>query len=160
MFDRLGPRVPAVVVSAYTPPQTRLHEVFEHTSVLSTIVNCFHLSQGRLGARQLKAPDLSDALALRVPRADKPQIAEPHFSLLEDAKQELHAVFHSKLLSARQKPVSELQKTTLHGAAMFTGHHDLHDRIENLEHELAADVLLMEHETKLVKNKIFGSQRT
>jgi phospholipase C len=35
-FDRLGPRVPAIVISAYTPPQTRLHNIFEHTSVLST----------------------------------------------------------------------------------------------------------------------------
>jgi phospholipase C len=30
-FDRLGPRVPAIIISAYTPPQTRLHDVFEHT---------------------------------------------------------------------------------------------------------------------------------
>jgi hypothetical protein len=37
--DRLGPRVPAIIVSAYTPPQTRLHHIFEHTSVLSTVVN-------------------------------------------------------------------------------------------------------------------------
>ena len=42
-FDRLGPRVPAIVISAYTPPQTRLNDVFEHTSVLSTVVNCFDL---------------------------------------------------------------------------------------------------------------------
>jgi phospholipase C len=40
-FDRLGPRVPAVIVSAYTKPQTHLHDIFEHTSVLSTVVNCF-----------------------------------------------------------------------------------------------------------------------
>ena len=156
-FDRLGPRVPAIVVSAYTPPQTRLHDIFEHTSVLSTIVNCFHLPQGNLGARQRKALDLSDAVTLHVPRADEPRIAEPHFSLLEDAKQELHAIFHSKLLGARQKPVSELQKTILHAVAMFTGHADLHDRIENLEHELAADLLLMEHEAALVRNKIFST---
>ena len=154
-FDRLGPRVPAIVVSAYTRPQTRLHDIFENTTVLSTIINCFDLPQGKLGARQQKALDLSVALTLSAPRTDKPQIEEPHFSLLEDAKQELHAIFHSKLLGARQKPVSDLQKTMLHAVAMFTGEQHLHDRIETLEHELAADLLLMEHEAKFVRNKIF-----
>src|SRR5262249_30251032 len=156
-FDRLGPRVPAIVVSAYTPPQTRLHDVFEHTSVLGTVVNCFGLPRGKLGARQAKAMDLSAALPLETARTDKPEIEKPHFSLLEDAKQELHAIVHSKLLGAKQKPVSDLQKTMLHAAAMFSGDHALHDRVEKLEHELAADLLLMEHEAMLVKNKIFGS---
>src|SRR3984885_5010268 len=37
-FDRLGPRVPAIIISAYTPPQTRLHQVFEKKALLSTII--------------------------------------------------------------------------------------------------------------------------
>ena len=32
---------------------------------------------------------------------------------------------------------------------------DLHDRISKIKSQLEADLLLMEHEAKLVKNKIF-----
>jgi phospholipase C len=152
-FDRLGPRVPAIVVSAYTPPQTRLHDVFEHTSVLSTVVNCFGLPKGRLGNRQAVARDLSGALTAANPRTDLPALQKPHFSVLEDAKSELHLLAHSRLLDAKQKPVSDLQKHALRAAACFTQDRDLHDKIEKLEHELAADLLLIEHEAKFIKQK-------
>lgn len=36
-FDRLGPRVPAVIVSAYTGKGTVLHDVFDHTSIIATV---------------------------------------------------------------------------------------------------------------------------
>jgi len=35
-FDQLGPRVPAVIVSAYTEPGTVLHDVYDHTSIIAT----------------------------------------------------------------------------------------------------------------------------
>jgi phospholipase C len=154
-FDRLGPRVPAIIISAYTPPQTRLHEVFEHTSVLSTVVNCLGLPKGQLGARQAKALDVGAALALSEPRNDRPPIARPAFSVLEDVEAEFHSIVHGKLLGAKQKPVSDLQRTVLHGAALFTQADGLHARIATIENELEADLLLVEHEAKLVKNKIF-----
>jgi phospholipase C len=153
-FDRLGPRVPAIIVSAYTPPQTRLHQVFEHTSILSTVVNCFDLPQGKLGARQAKALDLGDALRLPSPRSDRAPITKPHFSLLEDLGAEFHSVVHSKFLGAKQNPISDLQRVALHGTALFTGAHDLHDRIANVETELEADLLRAESEAKLGKNNI------
>ena len=153
-FDRLGPRVPAIVVSAYTPPQTRLHHIFEHTSVLSTVVSCLGLPQGKLGARQVKALDIADALKLTTARDDRPPIAKPQFSILEDVAAEWHSIVHSKLLGAKQKPLSDLQRAALHGAALFTGAGDLHDRIAKIENELEADLLLVEHEARLVKNKI------
>src|SRR5207245_1772437 len=96
-FDRLGPRVSAIIVSAHTPPQTRLHDVFEHTSVLTTVVNCFGLPPGRLGNRQAVAPDLSSALRAPTPRNDRPALQKPHFSFLEDARAELHLLAHSRL---------------------------------------------------------------
>jgi|SRR5450432_906926 len=95
-FDRLGPRVPAIIVSAYTPPQTRLHHIFEHTSILSTVVNCFGLPQGKLAARQAKARDLRDALTLPSPRQDLPPIAKPHFSFVKDVGEvALHRSFEA-----------------------------------------------------------------
>ena len=153
-FDRLGPRVPAIVVSAYTQPETRLHQVFEHTSILSTVINSLGLPQNKLGARQPEAPDLGEAMPLANPRQDRPAIAKPTFSVIEDVAAEWHSVVHSKLLGAKQKPITDLQRTALQGVALFTQTEDLHNRIAKLENELEADLLLVEHEAKLVKNKI------
>ncbi|MGB9236835.1 MAG: alkaline phosphatase family protein [Terriglobales bacterium] len=152
-FDRLGPRVPAIIVSAYTPPQTRLHRIFEHTSILSTVVNCFGLPQGKLGARQAKALDVGDALPLPNPRTDRAPVAKPHFSLLEDLGAEFHTIVHSKFLGGKQNPITDLQRAALHGAALFTGAEDLHDRIANIETELEADLLRAESEAKFAKSK-------
>jgi phospholipase C len=156
-FDRLGPRVPAIVVSAYTAPQTRIHDVFEHTTVLSTVVNCFDLPRNQLGRRQVKAQDLSGALNLEQARTDHPPILKPKSSLLEDLTAEAHSIAHSiahsRLLGARQKPMSALQKHALHAAALATKAGELHDRIDKLQNELEADLLLVEHEAKWVKDK-------
>jgi len=157
-FDRLGPRVPAIIISAYTEPQTRLHDTFEHTSVLSTVVNCFGLPTGKLGARQERALDVSAALTRTAPRDDDVPLQKPKFSTLDDAEAELHLLAHSRLLGAKQKPMSDLQRTALHGAALLTGRADLHDRIENLKDELEADLLMIEHEAHAVKDKISGSK--
>jgi phospholipase C len=151
-FDRLGPRVPAIIVSAYTPPQKRLHQIFEHTSIPKTVVNCFSLPGDRLGDRLMNALDVGDALPLSAPRHDRPPIAKPHFSLLEDIGAEWHSIVHSKFLGGKQNPVSDLQRTALHGAALFTGRRDLHDRIANIENELEADLLRAEQEAQLVKH--------
>lgn len=155
-FDRLGPRVPAIVISAYTAPQTRLNGVFEHTSVLSTLVNCFDLPAGRMGRRQQKARDVSAALALKNPRTDNPDIPKPASSLLEDLKAEAHAIFHLKLSGATKAPVTDLQKTSLHGAAMLMGEEQLHERIGAVTNELGASLLLLEQEAKLAKKKYTG----
>jgi phospholipase C len=152
-FDRLGPRVPAIIISAYTPPQTRLHQIFEHTSILKTVVNCLGLPSNTLGERQLRAPDVGDALQLLIPRNDRPSIAKTHFSILEDIGSEWRSIIHSKFLGGKQNPISDLQRTALHGAALFTGSPDLHDRVANIETELEADLLRAEYDAKLAKNR-------
>jgi hypothetical protein len=113
-FDRLGPRVPAIVISPHTPAQTRLHQTFDNTSILKTIVNCFNLPNDRLGKRQSKALDVSGALKLSNARYNHSTIVVPHVSLLEDAKAEWHFLVHSKLLRAQQKPDTDLQRHALH----------------------------------------------
>jgi hypothetical protein len=153
-FDRLGPRVPAIIVSAYTTPQTRLHHVFEHTSVPSTVINCFCLPGGQLGKRQDMASDVGDALRLSKPHEDRPLIINPRFSVLEEAAAEWHSIVHGKLFRAGEKRLSDLQRFVLHGVALFTGADDLHARIPNIGSELEADLLLAEHEVRVIKNKI------
>jgi hypothetical protein len=129
------------------------HEIFEHTSVLSTVVNCFGLPAGKLGARQAKAKDVGEGLRLSIPRTDRPEIPAPHVSLLEDAKEELHSIVHSKLLGAKQKPVSELQRAAMHAVALLTNAEELHEHAENIQDELEADLLLAKHEAKFVLRK-------
>jgi phospholipase C len=153
-FDRLGPRVPAIIVSAYTPPQTRLHHIFEHTSILSTIVNCFTLPAGKLGKRQSNALDVGDALQLKTPRTDRPAIAEPHFSLLEDLGPKFHSVVHSIFSGSQLNPITDLQRAALHGAALFAGAPDLHAHIDKMENELEADLFRAQQEAGLVKSRI------
>jgi phospholipase C len=152
-FDRLGPRVPAIIISAHTPAQTRLHAVFEHTSALRTVVHCFGLPQGALGAREARALDVGAALTLSAPRQDRPPIAKPQFPIRADLEAELHSIVQSKLFTAERKQLSDLQRTALHGAALVTGLAGLHDRIDGIENELEADLLVAEHEVKFVREK-------
>ncbi len=112
-FDRLGVRVPAVIVSPFTPPQTILNDCFDHTSVLTTVMNCFHL-QGDLGKRQQAAPDVGSALTLAVPRSDYPPIPQPSVAMIAGNRARSEA-------KAKQKPLSELQRTILAGAAQRLG---------------------------------------
>jgi phospholipase C len=153
-FDRLGGRVPAIIVSAYTPPQTRLHQIFEHTSVLSTVVNCFDLPQHRLGERQIRALDVGAALTLRAPRNDRPAIAQPRFSILGNVISGLRSIIPAWLRGAKPEPVSDLRIAALHGAAIVTQSRDLHDRIENIATEQEAAPLAAELQDKLENTTI------
>ena len=117
-------------------------------------MNCFGLPKNQLGLRQAAADDLGVALTLKEARADKPAIAKPESSLLEDLDAEAHSIFHSRLLGAKQKPISDLQRSAMHGAALLMQNDGLHERIDKMENEFEADLLLMENEAKLVKDKV------
>jgi len=153
-FDRLGPRVPAIVVSAYTGPQTRLHDVFEHTSVLSTVVNCFDLPAGKLGERQVQALDVSAALNLSKPRASYPTIAPPHFSLCDDLQSEFRHLVPRHPADTGPVPLEDLQRFALHAMAQLTGAGGLHSRIATLTGELEADLLLAKQEAQFLQRRL------
>jgi phospholipase C len=65
-FDRLGVRVPAIVVSAYTPARTVINETMHHGSVIRTICDRFGLKY--LTARDRHAPTMQNAFTLDAPR--------------------------------------------------------------------------------------------
>lgn len=67
-FERLGVRVPAVVVSPFTAVRTIVNNVFDHTTVLKTAMTCFGLSTDGLGNRAASAEALNSALNLDTPR--------------------------------------------------------------------------------------------
>jgi len=106
------------------------------------------------GDRQVKALDVGDALSLPSPRNDRPPIAKPHFSILEDIGAEwhsIHSIVHSKSSAVNRTRSPICKRTALHGAALFTGARDLHDHIANIDNELEADLLRAEQEAQLAK---------
>ena len=66
---KLGPRVPAFVVSPYTPAGLVLKDVFDHSSIAATILNRFCAPHPPfMSARVSAARDLRDAVPLEGPR--------------------------------------------------------------------------------------------
>ena len=66
-FDRLGVRVPTVLVSAFIEPGTVINTPLHHTSLLKTLTDKWHL--GPLTERDKAAPALPQVFTRRTPRA-------------------------------------------------------------------------------------------
>jgi phospholipase C len=66
---KLGPRVPAFVVSALTPGGAVLHDVLDHSSIAATILRRFCSPHPpHMSARVTAARDLRNAISLKNPR--------------------------------------------------------------------------------------------
>lgn len=79
-FDSYGVRVPAVIVSPYVPPGSKIHRVandagqampFDHTSIIKTVHQVFGVTQC-LTKRDEAAPSVLAALTLAGPNNDGP----------------------------------------------------------------------------------------
>ncbi len=87
-FNRYGVRVPAVIVSPYMPPGSRVRAIptgvptpaapypFDHTSIIKTLRGLFGLG-GPLTMRDAAAPDLLGPLSLALPQNDGPTTVTP-----------------------------------------------------------------------------------
>jgi phospholipase C len=151
-FDRLGVRVPAIVVSAFTPQGTILNRTFDHTSALSTVVNCFGLPAGKLGKRQTAAPDVSEGLTLADPRQDRPAIPQPAAASISFEKRA--AAVGTALVHAQAKPLSDLQKAILIGLAKRLGlTQSQQQEIATAQTSLDADAELLKFEGQLAAKR-------
>lgn len=65
-FDRLGVRVPAIAISAYTAKGDVIHDPMHHGSVISTLSELHGLEP--INARDAGAPTLQNAVTLTQPR--------------------------------------------------------------------------------------------
>jgi phospholipase C len=104
-FDRLGIRVPAVVISPYVQQGTVDHTVYEHASIPSTVTEQF-ISNPKSNppyAREVAANTFLHLLTLDQPRTDSPNLDgpsaaaastadQPVSSLLLNQVKEVHAV--------------------------------------------------------------------
>ena len=65
-FDRLGVRVPAIAISAYTAKGQIVNDPMHHGSIIATLAEKFELEP--LTARDTGAPTLANAITLTTPR--------------------------------------------------------------------------------------------
>lgn len=89
-FDRYGVRVPAVIVSPFVPPGSRIRPPpnardgvtypFDHTSIIATVRELFMQGAPPLTHRDGNAPTLLSALSLAVPTNDGPLSIDAGFS--------------------------------------------------------------------------------
>jgi hypothetical protein len=70
LFDQLGVRVPALVISPYTTRGVVDHTVYDHTSMLATVERLFGMRN--LTNRDKAASDLLHLVSLNSPRTDTP----------------------------------------------------------------------------------------
>ena len=74
-FDRLGVRVPAVIVSPYIAKATIDHTVYDHASIPATASKLFSIGAPRRSPREQKAQTFDTVLTLSTPRKDAPSFA-------------------------------------------------------------------------------------
>jgi hypothetical protein len=85
-FDRMGVRVPTLLVSPWIRRQTLLrtqeddHQAFDATSILASLLGWFGVprSNWTLGLRTESAPTIEKVLDRRTPRKDHPVFTPPH----------------------------------------------------------------------------------
>jgi phospholipase C len=119
-FRAYGVRVPSLVVSPYTPRASVSNVVYDHTSIIKTILLRFCVKNGQIpdmGARVRSANHLGDTLTLASPR---PPTSEQGF---RDALDRISAwrtdVFRSRVLAepltepADPRDLNDLQKQVL-----------------------------------------------
>jgi phospholipase C len=86
-FDRLGPRVPALLISPYIKKGTIDHTIYDHTSVPAMLKKAFGLPRF-LTQRDAAAATLEENLALETPRTDTPETLPRPAAQLEATEEE------------------------------------------------------------------------
>ncbi len=140
-FDRLGVRVPTVLVSAWTEPRTVVSGAYRHTSLLRTLRDWWDLGPP-LTARDVDAPSLLPVLSKGAPRAPDgwPVVAPRAASLGERI-----AEAPDRLLEPLDLPLERLERDVLGEALGHEARVDGSDRsaeVETIPHRDAHDHLL------------------
>jgi phospholipase C len=141
-FDRLGVRLPTVLISPYIEPGTVVHTTFDHSSIIKTVCNRWGLPH--LTERDKAAYDLSEALTLDKPRDDDPLITPRPFQLMARPEDE---------------PLNDFQKGVL---ALVTGISGLNrvDEDKHITAKVADLVHIVENEAQILRLKTIGQAWT
>ena len=116
-FDQLGVRVPALVISPYTPKNVIDNTEYDHTSMLATVERLFGMRN--LTNRDKHANDLLHLLPLSTPRTDAPTSlpdvdhSQPPLSCeADDETLDMLLYTRSELRMAREKGVYKERKVS------------------------------------------------
>ena len=77
-FDRLGVRVPTLLISPYIEEGKIVNTLFDHTSIIKTVTNRWGLES--LTERDRAATDLSHVLTRSTPRHDRPELTPRQYT--------------------------------------------------------------------------------
>lgn len=110
-FDRLGIRVPAVIVSPYIRSGTVINQTLTHTSIIKTLSEKWNL--GNLNNRDLTSPSLANVFNLQSPRdpSDWP-VTQPRDEYVQGDRD----YYLNKPLISFQRGVIGLANSLAHGA--------------------------------------------
>lgn len=140
-FDRYGVRIPAVIVSPYIAPGTVFRapagsQPFDHTSVISTLRNCFDLGEA-LTERDRSAPDLSSILTLS---DEDLNLGTPLIPAIISRPPDLS----EKSAKTKYEDLSDLQKSFRFAAAFLPDLSGAKDFVERkLKAQMASDSLMV-----------------
>ena len=137
-FDRLGVRLPTVLVSPWIEPGTVVHSLFDHTSIIKTVCNRWDLPH--LTERDKYANDLSEVLTLDRPRADEPLIAPRPFQRVPRPEDE---------------PLNDFQKGVLALVTGLSGFNRV-DEDKHINEKVADLVHIVENEAQVARLKTIG----
>lgn len=137
-FDRLGVRLPTVLISPYIEAGTVVHTLFDHTSIIKTVTNRWNLPP--LTERDRAANDLSPVLTLDQPRADLPKIVPRPFTSVPRPEDE---------------PLNDFQKGVLALAAGVEGLNHI-DASKSAPEKIADLARLVESEAEAARLKTIG----
>jgi phospholipase C len=102
-FDRLGPRVPAVIVSPLIPRNLIDHRTYEHSSLVSTLARLFDLKEFTM--RSSLTSDLKPLATLDPPRTDAPMtLPDPAGSALARV---VNTPFQASAAKRPDKPLAD-----------------------------------------------------
>lgn len=135
-FDRLGVRVPAVIVSPWVKPASVSHTVYDHASVVRTVFRVFDLA-GQLTDRDGKAASL-DALVEGTVQSPTPAAAPPAIMPTELMSAPETAPPYVRTLDAFARIAAQVHHALrMHQAAPDLTPHELHAVIETANADLS-----------------------
>lgn len=137
-FDRLGVRLPVVLMSPYIEPGTIVHTLFDHTSIIKTV--CMRWNLPPLTERDKAATDLWEVLTLDTRRDDDPFITPRSVPPMSRPAEE---------------PLNDFQKGLLAIVTGFTATNRI-DEDQHLTEKVAQLAQLLENEYQVRRLKTIG----
>ncbi len=128
-FDRLGPRIPVIVISAHTAPGTVLRGLYSNTSMTRTLMEQLGLGPP-LTPRVASAATIEAAFNLAEPRRDHVEVQPLSYvpgTAMPDAQQAVQGdlpnarMLEEKYAAAADQRLSEIGEATCRNAARLLG---------------------------------------